>query len=213
MKETIRKFEKEEFHSICDRLSEKDRDLHSILLKYGYPPFWSRKTNFETLVHIILEQQVSLASAKAALEKLKERIGAVTAKKVLLLSDIELRECYFSRQKTVYVRHLANAVLSGQLAIGSLSEKTDEEIRNDLVAIKGIGNWTVDVFLLMVLHRSDIFPIGDLALIQSLKKVKHLPADVSKERILSIAETWKPFCSVAAMILWHSYIKEKNIKI
>ncbi|PJZ55724.1 DNA-3-methyladenine glycosylase family protein [Leptospira barantonii] len=213
MKEKIRKFEKEEFHSICDRLSKKDRELHSILLKYGYPPFWSRKPNFETLVHIILEQQVSLASAKAALVKLKDRIGPVTAQKIILLSDIELRECYFSRQKTAYVRHLADAVLSKRLLLGKLPEKPDEEIRKELVSIKGIGNWTVDVFLLMGLHRSDIFPIGDLALIQSFKKVKNLPADVSKERILSIAETWKPFRSVAAMILWHSYIKDKNIKI
>lgn len=213
MKEKIRTFEKEEFRSICDRLSKKDGDLHSILLKYGYPPFWSRKPNFETLVHIILEQQVSLASAKAALDKLKNKIGAVTAKKIILLSDIELRECYFSRQKTAYVRNLANAVLSKNLSIGGLSEKSDEEIRTRLVAIKGIGNWTVDVFLLMALHRCDIFPIGDLALIQSLKKVKKLSIDVSREKILSIAETWRPFRSVAAMILWHSYIKDKNIKI
>ncbi|MCG6192541.1 DNA-3-methyladenine glycosylase 2 family protein [Leptospira sp. FAT2] len=213
MKRKIQSFDRENFHSICDRLSKKDKELHSILVKYGYPPFWSRKPGFETLVHIILEQQVSLASAKAAMNKLKQKIGTVTPKKISLLSDMELKECYFSRQKMAYARHLAHAILSKRLALRKLTLKSDEEIRKELVSVKGIGNWTADVFLLMALHRSDIFPVGDLAMIQSLKKVKKLPVHVTQERILSLAETWRPFRSIAAMILWHSYIQEKGIKI
>ncbi|MBM9579000.1 DNA-3-methyladenine glycosylase 2 family protein [Leptospira sp. 201903070] len=206
----IRKFDKEEFHSICDRLFRIDSDLHSIFLKYGYPPFWSRRPNFETLIHIIIEQQVSLASAKAALDKLKKRIGKVTAKKILTLSDSEFKECYFSRQKTVYARELAQAVVSKKIILSELKDLPDERIRVRLTAVKGIGNWTVDVFLLMSLHRSNIFPIGDLALIQSLKKVKRLPAQTSREKILKLGKKWEPYRSIATMLFWHSYLEEKK---
>lgn len=206
----IRTFNKEEFYKICDRLFEIDSDLHSIFLKYGYPPFWSRKPNFETLIHIILEQQVSLASAKAALDKLKKRIGNVTAKKIVLLNDTELRDCYFSRQKTLYARELANAVLSKQIVLSHLADLPDESIRTRLTTVKGIGNWTVDVYLLMSLHRTDIFPIGDLALLQSLKKVKRLPAQTSSEKIRKLGKKWEPYRSIATMLFWHSYLEERK---
>ncbi len=206
----IRTFDEEEFYKICDRLFEIDSDLYSIYLKYGYPPFWSRKPNFETLIHIVLEQQVSLASAKAALDKLKKKIGIVTAKKIVLLSDLELRECYFSRQKTAYAKELAKAVLEKQIVISPLKDLPEETIRTRLTAIKGIGNWTVDVYLLMALHRTDIFPIGDLALLQSLKKVKRLPPQTPQERIRKLGEKWKPYRSIATMLFWHSYLEERK---
>ncbi len=115
------------------------------------------------MVHIILEQQVSLASAKAALNKLKEKIGQVTPKKLLALSDAELKSCYFSRQKIIYTRCLAAAITEKRLSLRVLADKTEEEIRESLISIKGIGHWTVDVFLMMVLHRTDLFPTGDIA--------------------------------------------------
>jgi DNA-3-methyladenine glycosylase II len=209
----INAFTKETFHQCCDGLAKKDKHLKEIISKHGYPPMWQRKPNFETLIHIILEQQVSLASAKAALKKLKEKIGTVTPKKILALTDAELKACYFSRQKSVYARHLAEAILNGELSIGKIVLLTDEEIRNELKKIKGIGDWTVDIFLVMGLQRADIFPLGDLAVINSLKKVKQLPHHTSKERILLLAERWKPHRSVAAMILWHSYIIDRKLKI
>ena len=95
------------FTSLCDELGRKDRALNSVIHTYGYPPMWTRPGNFSTLIHIILEQQVSLASAKAAFVKLKKRLGGITPKSLLLLSDEELRACYFSRQKSGYARHLA----------------------------------------------------------------------------------------------------------
>ncbi|TGK36388.1 DNA-3-methyladenine glycosylase 2 family protein [Leptospira gomenensis] len=209
----MRTFDKEEFPSLCDKIARKDSDLHSILLKYGYPPFWERKPNFETLIHIILEQQVSLASAKSALLRLKTKLGRITAEKLILLSDMELKECYFSRQKTSYARNLAKEILSKRLILSRLSSFSDFQIREKLTSVKGIGNWTADIFLLMALHRSDVFPVGDLAAVQSLKRNKNLPRDVSRETILKISESWKPYRSIATMILWHSYIREKNIKL
>ena len=198
--------------TICNRLAKKDDAIKLIIEQYGYPPFWNRRASFETLVHIILEQQVSLASAKAALTQLKEKIGSVTPKKILLLSDAALKACYFSRQKIVYTRCLAQAVMDGEITISKLEDLSDEEIRTALTKIKGIGNWTADVFLMMVLHRTDLFPIGDIAMMNSIKHVKQLPPHTSKESILELAEQWRPHRTVAAFIFWHAYIKRKNIK-
>jgi DNA-3-methyladenine glycosylase II len=174
---------------------------------------WNRPPSFASLVHIILEQQVSLASAKAALLKLKEKICTITPEKVLLLSDAELRACYFSRQKTIYVRELAQAIIDKKLQLKKLGSGTDDVIRTELKKIKGIGDWTVDIYLLFTLQRSDIFPTGDLAMMNALKQVKELPAHTSKEEILQLAENWRPYRSLATMMFWHHYIKTRNIKI
>ena len=211
MKRTV-SFDEKNFHRLCDQLAKRDLSIKQIVDQYGYPPLWSRKSSFETLIHIILEQQVSLASAKAALVKLKQKIGTVTPKKLLLLSDAELKACYFSRQKTVYARCLAEAILNKQVSIKDLQELDNESIRTRLTAIKGIGHWTTDVFLMMVLHRTDLFPTGDIALMNSVKHIKQLPTHTSKEIIIEIAEAWRPYRTVAAFLFWHAYIQRKNIK-
>jgi DNA-3-methyladenine glycosylase II len=197
---------------VCDRLAKKDRHLRSVVQQYGYPPMWTRSQNFQTLIHIILEQQVSLASARAALNKLRERVGTVTPKKMLTLSDEELRACYFSRQKTVYARCLANAIVSRQINLKRLSSHEDSEIRQQLKTIKGIGDWTVDVYLLFALQRADVFPLGDLAMVTALKEIKQLPKQVSQDKLLRLADDWRPYRSVATMLLWHYYIQKKGIK-
>ena len=144
-------FHEGNFKQICNKLSRKDADLKFILKNYGYPPIWTRSNSFATLIHIILEQQVSLASAKAAYDKLKEKLGAITPKKLITLSDKEMKACYFSRQKIVYARHLAEAVISGKISLKIFPSLTEDEIRNQLKQIKGIGDWTVDVYLLFLL--------------------------------------------------------------
>lgn len=203
-------FGEKDFHTLCNRLAKQDPDLKNILHEYGYPPLWGRKAVFETLVHIILEQQVSLASARAALNKLKEKIGAVTPAKLLLLTDAELKHCYFSRQKTGYVRGLAEAIQNRQLEIAALSNLPDEEVRKALTAIKGIGHWTADVYLMMVLHRPDLFPTGDIALMNSMRYVKNMPG-ATKEELVAVAEQWRPYRTIAAFMLWHAYIQRKGI--
>jgi DNA-3-methyladenine glycosylase II len=205
-------FTEKDFKTHCHLLCKQDADLKKIIDTYGLPPLWKRKNGFETLIHIILEQQVSLASAKAALNKLKEKIGAVHPQKFLILTDAELKACYFSRQKIVYSRHLANTIINKQLNLKKLSLAHNDEIRNELKKIKGIGDWTVDVYLMMVLQRSDLFPTGDIALMNSIKEVKNLPKDISKEEILLIAENWRPYRTIAAFILWHSYLCKRNRK-
>jgi len=202
----IRSFSQSNFHSICDELGQKDADLNSIIQTYGYPPMWSRPNTFESLVHIILEQQVSLASALSALNKLRDYVQQITPGRVLLLTDEEFRACYCSRQKTAYIKYLAEAILSGRIDLNAFETMPDDEIRASLTALKGIGNWTVDVYLMFVLQRADIFPVGDLAAVNALKRVKSLPAKTSREEIIKVAELWQPYRTVATMILWHYYL-------
>lgn len=205
-------FTKDNFVSLCDILAQKDDDLKAIVTKYDYPPFWSRVPSFATLINFILEQQVSLASAKAALLKLEAAIGTITPEKILLLSDEEMKACYFSRQKIRYTRNLARAIIEGELDVDALAVLPDEAMRSKLKKIKGIGDWTADVFLMMALHRCDCFATRDVALIKSIKEVKGLSPFTSKEEILAVAEHWRPFRTIAAYLLWHAYLESRKTK-
>lgn len=202
------KFNHANFHSICDQLAANDADLAAVIKAHSYPPLWSRPNSFETLAHIILEQQVSLASALSALNKLREYVKDLIPVNVLSLTDEEMRACYVSRQKAGYIKYLAEALLSGQINLNSFENLPDDEIRAKLITLKGIGNWTVDVYLMFVLQRADIFPIGDLAAVNALKRVKNLPAGSTKDEMVIVAERWKPYRTVATMLLWHDYLSK-----
>jgi DNA-3-methyladenine glycosylase II len=207
----IHTFSTDSLQELYDQVASEDKDLKAIINKYGYPPLWVRPNTFETLVLTILEQQVSLASAYSAYKKLKEKIS-ITPKNLLQLTEDELRNCYLSRQKIVYTRELANAILSKKISLKKLEALPDDHVRIELKALKGIGDWTVDIYLLHALRRMDVFPIGDLALVNSIKMVKQVPL-VTKEDLLHVSKKWKPYRSIATMLLWHYYIKKKNIKI
>jgi DNA-3-methyladenine glycosylase II len=207
------RFDEFNFTSICDKLAKKDKELRNIIREHGYPPLWTRPATFQTLILTILEQQVSLASAYAAFKKLREKIGYVTPAKILSLSDEELRSCYFSRQKIIYARELAKAIQSKQLRLNKFSNAHEDEIRIELKKIKGIGDWTVDVYLMHALRRTDLFPLGDIALVNSLKETKQLPAPATKEKMLEVSEPWRPYRTIASMILWHAYIQKRGIKL
>ncbi|MCD9188516.1 MAG: hypothetical protein LUM44_19010 [Pyrinomonadaceae bacterium] len=205
-----RTLSEENLNEICLQIAGSDSDLASIYEIYGTPPLWAREVTFSTLIHIILEQQVSLASALSAFNKLKEKLVEITPEKVLGLSDEELKSCYFSRQKTVYARELAKAVLAGSLDLENLKNLPDAEAKHELKKIKGIGDWTADIFLLMALLRPDVMPKGDLALHLAYKKIKNLEHAPNSDEFQIIAEKWKPFRAVAARLLWHFYLSVKN---
>jgi DNA-3-methyladenine glycosylase II len=213
MAQNINIFHAGNFRSICRKLAKQDAELALIIKEHSYPPMWTRPATFQSLVLFILEQQVSLASAYAAFKKLKEKIGFVTPAKILAMSDEELRACYFSRQKIVYARELARIIQSRKLVLKRFALLSDDEVRNEMIKIKGIGHWTVDVYLMHSLQRCDLFPLGDIALVNSLKEVKGLPKDISREKMLAIAEAWRPHRTIASMILWHAYIKKRGIKL
>ena len=195
---------------ICETLAQQDENLAVVYKLHGVPPLWNREPGFSTLVHIILEQQVSLASALSAFNRLNEKLGEITPEGVLSLSDAELRDCYFSRQKTIYVRSLASKITDGTLCLEKLDELTDSEVKEALIEVKGIGHWTADIYLLMALRRADVMPRGDIALHAAWRDVAGLSVRPSADEFLLAAERWSPFRAVAARLLWHYYLSEKK---
>lgn len=186
-------------------------ELAHVYETYGMAPLWDRKPGFATLLHIILEQQVSLASAKACFDKLTARIGNVSPENVLTLDDGEMKRVGFSRQKTAYARHLAEAVLQKRLDLNDLRSLPDVEAKARLIDLKGVGEWTSDIYLLMALLRPDVMPRGDIALHAAWQKLSGRSRPTSDE-FLSIAERWRPFRSVAARLLWHYYLSERAVR-
>jgi DNA-3-methyladenine glycosylase II len=187
-------------------LSERDLDLAQILEDLGPPPMWEREPGFPTLIHIILEQQVSLASARAAYERLLAAATPLTPQHFLELDDTRLKDIGFSRQKAGYGRSLAQAIIGGRLDLAGLGRMDDEAVRSALTQIKGIGPWTADIYLLMALRRPDIWPRGDLALAAAVQQVKGLEARPTADELEAIATDWRPFRAVAARLLWHHYL-------
>ena len=167
----------------------------------------TRQQGFHTLLHIILEQQVSLASAKAAYKKLLTAIRELTPENFLTLADTDLKSMGFSRQKTLYGRNLARAIVEGDLNLSTVSRLDDARARTQLIKIKGIGVWTADIYLLMALGRPDIWPTGDMALAVAIQRLKQMPQRPSPEELTAIGRKWQPYRAVAARILWHYYLK------
>lgn len=200
---------KSKLEKACRILSTKYPELAFIVDKYGPPPLWDRPRGFPTLLHIILEQQVSLASAKACFDKLCLRVGQPTPESVIDLSDAELRTDGFSRQKAAYARRLAQAVAEGSIDLAGLDSLSDEHARNELKKLKGVGDWTADIYLLMAMLRPDVMPKGDLALHIAWERLTGEPRPDSI-RFLEIAERWRPYRSVAARLLWHFYLNERG---
>ncbi len=184
-----------------------DQDLAGIYSRLGLPPLWGREPGFPTLVRIILEQQVSLASARAAFQKLEATLGRVTPENFLRLDDDELKKIGFSRQKAGYCRLLALGIHSQEIDLQALSSLDDASARLALIRIKGIGPWTAEIYLTMVLLRSDAWPAGDMALAAALQKLKGLPARPAPEQMVELAEPWRPWRAVAARLLWHYYLQ------
>lgn len=193
-------------------LTKRDRDLAKIIDNYGYPPRWQREPGFPTLIRIILEQQVSYASAQATFKRLNQAVDNLCPASFLLLDDLELKSIGFSRQKTNYGRILAQTVVDRTLDLASLEKLPDGEIRQKLTAIKGIGNWTVDIYLMMALQRQDVFPSKDLAVAIAVKEIKSLTVRPQVAELELIAETWQPYRAIATQILWHYYLNRKSRK-
>ena len=190
----------------ADSLSAADPELGSVIDRAGYPPLWAREPGFPTLVHLILEQQVSLASARAAFERLQAAARPLSPEGLLELDDGQLLAIGFSRQKARYARALAAAVSDGTLDLPALAALDDEAVDAALTVIPGIGPWTATIYRLMVLLRPDAWPVHDMALAQSISELYGLSARPGAGEMLELAESWRPWRAVAARILWHHYL-------
>ena len=212
-KSVIKSLAEENFAIGLKELTSIDEDLASIVDKLGHPPIWKRETGFAGLIQIILEQQVSLAAAKAVFERLRQTMVPLTPENFLTLDDTQLRTIGFSRQKSQYGRFLAGAIATGELDLVQLATQDEITIRTELKRIKGIGDWTVDIYLLLALQRPDVFPRGDLALAIATQKLKNLTVRPTPAQLDAIADNWRPWRAVAARILWHYYLSGGQINL
>lgn len=203
----------EKIEAAARQLAESEPAFSIILKKFGPPPLWDRQPDFPTLIYIILEQQVSLSSAKAAFLKLNDSLGTVTPQAFLKLNDDELKAIGFSHQKTRYGRIVANAVLDGKLDFNKLDLLPDEQVKKTLMSITGIGHWTSDIYLLMCLLRPDVWPHGDRALAVAAMEVFGLNEVPDYDTLRTMAQKWKPWRSVAARLLWHHYLRTPRKRI
>lgn len=190
-------------------LGEVDSNLRRITDKLGDPPMWIRPPGFIALIQIIIEQQVSLASAKAVNKRLMEAVDSLTPEVMLKFSDGDLRAFGISRQKVSYCRNLALAVMNDSLNLDELENLPDVVVRQKLLELKGIGNWSADIYLLMALRRPDVLPQSDIALFIAMQEVKSLLKKPTAQEFQDFGEHWKPWRSVGARILWQYYLNRK----
>jgi DNA-3-methyladenine glycosylase II len=190
-----------------DRLLKKDKVIATIYKKYGAPPNWSRPQGFISLSKIILEQQVSLASALAHFNKLNNYIPAFTPENILKLSDVEMRTCQISRQKAKYLRCLSTAIIAKDIDLDKLYTLSENKIREKLTAIKGIGTWTTDIYLMFCLQAKNIFPVGDIAVINTIKELYGLH---DREKIIRMTGKWAPNKSLGTYFMWHYYLEKRK---
>ncbi len=193
-------------------LAARDPVLEASVRRFGVPPLWAREPGFPTLVHIILEQQVSLASARAAFDRLVAARDPLTPGAFLELDDQALLEIGFSRQKATYARELARAVLEGRLRLEALPSLDDEAVDAQLTALPGIGPWTATIYRLMVLGRPDAWPAHDIALAQAVADLRGSSRRPDAAEMATLADGWRPWRAVAARILWHHYLSERAIR-
>jgi DNA-3-methyladenine glycosylase II len=192
-----------------DFLSTQNPIFQEIISKYGLPPIPKRPQGFETLVLLILEQQVSIDSAKATFLKIKSHTTC-SPECMVVLSEQEFRLLGVSRQKATYIKILAQTVLSKELDIESLGTKSAQQVREELLRLKGIGNWTIDIYLMFCLQEPDLIPLGDIAIVNTIKELLDIH---SKEEMERYTSTWSPYRSYATYLLWHYYLNKRNRKI
>jgi DNA-3-methyladenine glycosylase II len=187
-------------------LATRDKHLAFVLKTCGPPPMWSRRPGFRTLIQIILEQQVSLASAASMFARLKENVVPLQPARMIELGEAHLKSLGLTRQKTAYCLHLAQSLRDKRLNLAQLSRMSDAQAKSVLMELKGIGSWSADIYLLMALRRADIWPGSDLALAIAVTRLKQLDGRPNLNKLSEMAEAWRPFRSVAARMLWQYYL-------
>jgi len=197
---------KKRLATAAQSLASSDKDMALIFDNHGVPPLWAREPGFETLIRIILEQQVSLASADAMFRRLQANIGSLTPATIIAAGSTYLRSLGITRQKAAYFINVAKAIQSGDLSFEKVSEESDESAIASLTSIKGVGPWTAKVYLLMALCRPDVWPVGDIALATAFKSLKGWSERPTQPELAEIAQKWFPYRATAARMLWNYYL-------
>ena len=192
-------------------LRARDPAMARIVDEYGIPTPWTRPPGLATLIQIVLEQQVSLASARATYRRLQLLASPLSAESLLALAPEQLRSAGMSQQKARYCHNIAQAIASGELDLDELDSQPDARVREDLTRIKGIGRWTADVYLMMALQRADVWPCADIGLAAAIQVLQTLPKRPIAAEVDLIGEQWRPWRSVAAWLLWHYYLSRQGL--
>jgi DNA-3-methyladenine glycosylase II len=187
------------------QLSTQDRVMKELLQTYGVPPLWQRRQDFQTLMHIVLEQKVSLASAAAVLARVQALCPSMTPVEFLRVSEKSMRDAGISERKLSYCQSIAQALLDDRLDLIRLRKLDDEAVIDALVEIRGIGPWTAGVYLLMAMRRADAWASGDRALAVSAMECYALSDVPDYASLDAMAARWSPCRGAAARMLWHAY--------
>ena len=188
-------------------LTSKDEKIQFILENFGHPIIQKREEGFASMCHIILEQQVSIESAKACFVKIQNLVEEITPLTIQNATDEDMRNCGVSRQKISYLKNLASKVLSNQINFETFPFKTEDEIRAELITIKGVGNWSIEVYLMFCLQSPDIVPLGDIAIKNTLKELYNCQ---THQEMQLISDNWKPYRTFASFTIWHYYLKKRS---
>ncbi|HYB08223.1 MAG TPA: DNA-3-methyladenine glycosylase 2 family protein [Alphaproteobacteria bacterium] len=199
------RFSRTVLEEMLQALGARDADLAHAHRVAGTPDLRPRTPGFATLLHIIIAQQLSTASASAIRNRLDALAEPLTPEGFLALDDSALREIGFSRQKIHYGRGLAEAIASGTLDLRRVHRMSDEDAIATITQIKGLGRWSAEIYLLFALKRPDIWPVDDLAVVVAVQRLKGLRSRPDRKRMLKIAEPWRPYRSYAARLMWHYY--------
>ena len=202
--------DEESFRASALEPAGRDPALAAVVDAYGLPPFWARPATFATLVLLVVEQQVSLASAKAVFDRVAAALGGITPEKLATADPDVLGRAGLTRQKQRYARHLGEEVVEGRLDLAALALLPDDEARARLLTLTGVGPWTADCYLLAALRRPDMWPVGDRALQVGVGEVLGRTETPTSVQLEALGEPWRPVRAVAARLVWHAYLARRN---
>ena len=197
------KITKETFKQAVETLSERDPDLNKFYRTSGLPLLRNRTPGYGTLLKVICGQQVSTAAARAITGRLDSIAKPMTPEIFLGLSEIKVRQIGLSRQKEIYGRGIAEAIINGTFSLRKIANMEDEEAVAEMMKLKGIGRWTAEVYLIFALRRPDLWPIDDLGVVKGVMGMKGLTSRPSRQELIQIGELYKPWRSAAARMMWH----------
>ncbi|HET7728419.1 MAG TPA: DNA-3-methyladenine glycosylase [Usitatibacter sp.] len=186
------------------QLGKRDKVLRKLIRQFPEPSLVSRGDAFQTLARSIVGQQISVKAAQSIWGRFAALSGKVTPAKVAALADESLRGCGFSGQKVAYVKDLAARFASGEIKPRRWSRMDDEAIIEELVRVKGIGRWTVEMFLIFHMKRPDVFPVDDLGLRRAMERQYNGGEALTRAEMREIGAPWAPYRSVATWYLWRS---------
>ena len=185
-------------------LSNKDKVLKKLIQTYRNEYLNLNSNYFHSLINSIIGQQISVSAADSMKTKFFKLKRSITPQTVSKLRTTDLRKCGLSRQKILYIRNISKFFLQNKNFIKNINNSSEEEIYNNLIEIKGVGNWTIHMFLMFSYGSSNIFPTGDLGFLKAISKLYKVQLPISERKLKLLYKKWSPYSSQATWYLWRS---------